>query len=130
MSLQTLVNACVAQHAKNVSGIATAVEFRRASGEVVEETLPLEIFDEQEADERGGLQTIQKAKVFVPTGTFDYALGVGDRLCVDDTEPSFTFLFAGNATAFGQVVTFQRYVSLSQGARKNRIMSQTGRIGR
>jgi hypothetical protein len=130
MSLQTLVNACIAQHVQNVSGVATAVEIRRPWGEVVPLNTTLEVIDKQEADERGGLQTIEMATIFVPLETFDPPLGVGDRLCVDNVEPSYTFFFAGNRAAFGQVVTFQRYVSLAQGARKNRVMSNTGRIGR
>jgi len=127
MSLQNLINRCVAQHVQNVSGIATSVEIRRASGEVVALNTPLEVAVIQEADERGGLQSIEQAKMFVPNNSLDHPLTVGDRLCVDQNEPSYTFMYAGSRTSFGQEVTFQRYVSVAQGARSNVTVTQTGK---
>lgn len=127
MTLDFLIARGQAILQSTAAGVATAVEIRRASGEVVALNAPLEILHTNEPDERGGLQTIELAKLFVPAGEFDQPLGVGDRMCVDRTQPSYTFLYAGNQTKFGQTVTFQRQASPARGPRSNRPASETGK---
>jgi hypothetical protein len=127
VSLESLVAACQRVHLANADGLATVVEIRRGTGEVISLTAPLEITDRQEPDERGGLSIIEIARLFVPIGVFDPPLGIGDRLCVDNIEAAYTFAWSGSSTKFGVLVVFERQAGPKRASRTSRKVSETGR---